>query len=123
MDSYDVRFWDTKKIADNASGGRYRVRWAVDGREHCKSFKNKTLADGFLDGCSHRRGILLVPPVRCARTAFRDTAHGGLPAWHAPTGRGARVLVPGRGPGRPSWLLEPQVPGLSPTPQAAAVAP
>ena len=50
MDSYDVRFWDTRKIADNASGGRYRVRWAVDGQEHCKSFKNKTLADGFLDG-------------------------------------------------------------------------
>ena len=49
MDSYDVRFWDTKKIADNASGGRYRVRWAVNGQEHCKSFKNKTLADGFLD--------------------------------------------------------------------------
>jgi hypothetical protein len=49
MDSYDVRFWDTKKIADNGSGGRYRVRWAVDGRERCKSFKNKTLADGFLD--------------------------------------------------------------------------
>ena len=49
MDSYDVRFWDTRKIADNASGGRYRVRWAVNGQEHCKSFKNKTLADGFLD--------------------------------------------------------------------------
>ena len=49
MDSYDVRFWDTKKIADNASGGRYRVRWAVNGQEHCKSFKNKALADGFLD--------------------------------------------------------------------------
>ncbi len=49
MDSYDVRFWDTKKIADNASGGRYRVRWAVNGQEHCKSFRNKTLADGFLD--------------------------------------------------------------------------
>jgi integrase len=49
MDSYDVRFWDIKKIADNGSGGRYRVRWAVDGREHCKSFRNKTLADGFLD--------------------------------------------------------------------------
>jgi integrase len=49
VDSYDVRFWDTRKIADNASGGRYRVRWAVDGREHCKSFRNKTLADGFLD--------------------------------------------------------------------------
>ena len=26
MDSYDVRFWDTKKIADNASGGRYWFR-------------------------------------------------------------------------------------------------
>ncbi|HET9971655.1 MAG TPA: site-specific integrase, partial [Streptosporangiaceae bacterium] len=49
MDSYDVRFWDTKKIGDNASGGRYRVRWAVGGQEHCKSFRNKTLADGFLD--------------------------------------------------------------------------
>jgi integrase len=49
MDSYDVRFWDTKKISDSA-GGRYRVRWAAGGREHCKSFKNKTLADGFLDG-------------------------------------------------------------------------
>ena len=50
MDSYDVRFWDTRKIADNASGGRYRVRWAVNGQEHCKSFKTKTLADGVLDG-------------------------------------------------------------------------
>jgi len=50
MDSYDVRFWDIKKIGDNGSGGRYRVRWAVDDREHCKSFRNKTLADGFLDG-------------------------------------------------------------------------
>jgi len=49
MDSYDIRFWDTRKIADNASGGRYRVRWAVNGQEHCKSFRNKTLADGFLD--------------------------------------------------------------------------
>src|ERR1700677_5023662 len=49
MDSYDVRFWDTRKIADNASGGRYRVRGAGNGQEDCKSFKNKTLADGFLD--------------------------------------------------------------------------
>jgi integrase len=49
VDSYDVRFWDTRKISDNASGGRYRVRWAVDGQEHCKSFRNKTLAGGFLD--------------------------------------------------------------------------
>ena len=46
MDSYDVRFWDTKKIADNASGGRYRVRWAVDGREHCKSFKTRPSPTG-----------------------------------------------------------------------------
>jgi hypothetical protein len=59
MDSYDVRFWDTRKIVDNASGGRYRVRWAVNGQEHCKSFKNKTLADGFLgnlkDAARNRR--------------------------------------------------------------------
>ena len=50
MDSYDVRFWDTKKIADNASGGRYRVRWTVNGREHSKSFQARPLADGFLTG-------------------------------------------------------------------------
>jgi hypothetical protein len=34
MDSYDVRFWDIKKLG-NGSGGRFRVRWAVNGREHC----------------------------------------------------------------------------------------
>jgi len=49
MDSYDVRFWDTKKLG-NGPGARFRVRWAVDGREHCKSFKARPLADGFLDG-------------------------------------------------------------------------
>ncbi len=49
MDSYDVRFWDIKKLG-NGSGARFRVRWAVDGREHCKSFKARPLADGFLDG-------------------------------------------------------------------------
>jgi integrase len=49
MDSYDVRFWDIKKLG-NGTGARYRVRWAVDGREHCKSFKARPLADGFLDG-------------------------------------------------------------------------
>jgi integrase len=47
MDSYDIRFWDIKKLG-NGSGARYRVRWAVDGREHCKSFKARPLADGFL---------------------------------------------------------------------------
>jgi len=47
MDSYDVRFWDIKKLG-NGTGARCRVRWAVDGREHCKSFKARPLADGFL---------------------------------------------------------------------------
>jgi hypothetical protein len=45
MDSYDVRFWDIKKLG-NGPGARFRVRWAVDGREHCKSFKARPLADG-----------------------------------------------------------------------------
>jgi hypothetical protein len=49
MDSYDVRFWDIKKLGAG-SGARYRVRWAVDGREHCKSFRARPLADGFLAG-------------------------------------------------------------------------
>src|SRR6202167_4981464 len=47
MDSYDVRVRDIKKLG-NGSGARFRVRWAVDGREHCKSFKARPLADGFL---------------------------------------------------------------------------
>ncbi len=49
MDSYDVRFWDIKRLG-TGSAARYRVRWAVDRREHCKSFKARPLADGFLDG-------------------------------------------------------------------------
>jgi integrase len=49
MDSYDIRFWDIKRLG-NGTAARYRVRWAVDGREHCKSFKARPLADGFLDG-------------------------------------------------------------------------
>ena len=49
MDSYDVRFWDIKRLG-NGTAARFRVRWAVDGREHCKSFKARPLADGFLDG-------------------------------------------------------------------------
>jgi integrase len=49
MDSYDIRFWDIKKL-DTGTTARYRVRWAVDGREHCKSFKARPLADGFLTG-------------------------------------------------------------------------
>ena len=49
MDSYDVRFWDIKKLG-NGTGARYRVRWSVNGREHCKSFKARPMADGFLTG-------------------------------------------------------------------------
>ena len=47
MNSYDVRFWDTRKIGDTARG-RYRVRWSAGGREHCKSLPAKALADAFL---------------------------------------------------------------------------
>jgi integrase len=47
MTSYHVKFWDIKKISDTARG-RYRARWAVGGREHCKSFASKPLADAFL---------------------------------------------------------------------------
>jgi integrase len=47
MNSYHVKFWDIKKISDTARG-RYRARWATGGREHCKSFASKALADAFL---------------------------------------------------------------------------
>src|ERR1700730_11060388 len=47
MDSYDIRFWDIKKIG-SGTAARYRVRWAANGREHCKSLKARPLADGFL---------------------------------------------------------------------------
>ena len=46
MSTYDVKVWDPRKIGDTAKG-RWRVRWAVAGREHCKSFAAKPLADGF----------------------------------------------------------------------------
>ncbi len=49
MNSYEVRFWDIKKVRDTASG-RWRVRWAVAARAHCKSFPARPLADGFLVG-------------------------------------------------------------------------
>ena len=47
MNSYDVKFWDPRKIGDTARG-RWRVRWSVAGREHCRSFPARPLADGFL---------------------------------------------------------------------------
>ena len=49
MDSYDIRFWDIKRIG-NGTAARYRVRWTVNGREHSKSFQARPLADGFLTG-------------------------------------------------------------------------
>jgi hypothetical protein len=45
MDSYDIRFWDIKKTG-SGTAGRYRVRWAVNGREHCKSFKARCWPTG-----------------------------------------------------------------------------
>ena len=47
MNSYDVRFWDIKKVSDTAKG-RWRVRWGVAGRPHCKSFPARQIAEGFL---------------------------------------------------------------------------
>ena len=49
MSTYDVKVWDPRKIGDTAKG-RWRVRWAVAGREHCRSFAAKPLADGFAAG-------------------------------------------------------------------------
>ena len=46
MSTYDVKVWDPRKIGDTTKG-RWRVRWAAAGREHCKSFAAKPLADGF----------------------------------------------------------------------------
>ena len=45
ISSYDVKVWEPRKIGDTARG-RWRVRWRVVGREHCKSFPVRVLADG-----------------------------------------------------------------------------
>ena len=55
MSTYDVKVWDPRKIGDTAKG-RWRVRWAVAGREHCQSFSAKPLADGFLTGLKKAAG-------------------------------------------------------------------
>jgi integrase len=68
MSTYDVKIWDPRKIGDTAKG-RWRVRWAVAGREHCKSFAAKPLADGFVAG--------LKDAVRDRRSFDENT---GLPA-------------------------------------------
>jgi integrase len=77
MTSYHVRFWDTRKISDTTRG-RYRVRWAVDGREHCKSFATKALADAFL--------VTLKDAARDGKPFDPAT---GLPAQPKPAGRPA----------------------------------
>jgi integrase len=77
MNSYHVRFWDTKKISDT-SRGRHRVRWAVEGREHCKSFATKGLADAFL--------VTLKDAARDGKPFDPAT---GLPAQPGPAGRRA----------------------------------
>ena len=99
MDSYDVRFWDIKKLG-NGSTARFRVRWAVDGREHCKSFKARPLADGFLDGPQGRgpRPAALQPPHRPARS--RDH-RGGDDHLVRPRPRLHRGQVAEPGPGLP----------------------
>jgi len=67
--------------ARNGSGVRFRVRWAVDGREHCKSFKARPLADGFFtdlkDAVRDRR------PFN-PRTGLpgADTSGGELVTWY-----------------------------------------
>ncbi len=78
MNSYQVKFWDIKKISDTARG-RYRVRWSVGGRERCRSFPAKALADAFL-------------------TTLKDAARDGTP-FSTATGLPA---VPERPPTR-SW--------------------
>ena len=79
MNSYDVKFWEPKKIGDTARG-RWRVRWLVAGGEHCQSFAVKPLADGFL------------AELREASRAGRpfDTADG-LPVRPAPSGAAGPV--------------------------------
>jgi hypothetical protein len=81
MDSYDVRFWDIKRLG-NGTGARYRVRWAVDGREHCKSFKARPLADGFLAGL--KEAVRDRRPVN-PRTGLPEAeiTVGGMITWYA----------------------------------------
>jgi hypothetical protein len=100
MTSYQVRFWDIRKITDTARG-RYRVRWAVDGREHCKSFAAKALADAFLVTLkdSARDGPPFDPGHRAARPA-----QAGRPARHHLVRARPRLQPDENGP---TWLPSP----------------
>ena len=81
MDSYDVRFWDTKKLG-NGTAAPSRVRWAVDGREHCKSFKARPLADGFL---AHLKDAVRDRRLFSPRTGLSgaESADGEMITWYA----------------------------------------
>ncbi len=91
MTSYHVKFWDIKKISDTTRG-RHRVRWAVDGREHCKSFPAKPLADAFLS--------TLKDAARAGR-AFDPAT--GLPATRQPAATTVTWYVHARGYAQMKW--------------------
>jgi hypothetical protein len=74
MDSYDIRFWDIKKTGIG-SAARCRVRWAVDGREHCKSFKTRPLANGFLGVPTDGHGRATRGHGSCLTRAFESGVH------------------------------------------------
>jgi hypothetical protein len=46
ISGYEVKLWEPRRIGGTAKG-RWRVRWQVAGREHCRSFPVRVLADQF----------------------------------------------------------------------------
>lgn len=48
--SFDVRVWDLRKRTRADRPTRFEVRWAVDSREHSRSFEFKAQADAFRAG-------------------------------------------------------------------------
>ena len=105
MDSYDVRFWDIKKLG-TGPGARFRVRWAVDGREHCKSFKARPLADGFLTGLKD-----------AARDRRPFSPRTGLPGTETTGGRwppGSSTPAPTPRPNGRTWPRSPAARSLRP---------
>jgi integrase len=82
MNSYEVRFWDIKKVGDTAKG-RWRVRWAVAGRAHCKSFPARPLAEGFLAGLKDAvRDRQLFDPATGLPVTGPQQAAGGNFTWY-----------------------------------------
>ena len=82
MNSYEVRFWDIKKVRDTANG-RWRVRWAVAGRAHCKSFPAKALAEGFLASLKDAvRDSQPFDPATGLPVTPRQQANAGIVTWY-----------------------------------------